>query len=83
MEHFPPDQILPLGDVVAVSAKGSAVFLFDAVSTNFLRTFDVYPMTKNLVTGKSLSINRLAIHILSSLTPGSPVRKIEPGVNII
>ena len=51
VEHFPPDQILPLGDVVAVAAKGSAVFLFDAESTNFLRTFDVHPMTKNLVTG--------------------------------
>ena len=51
MEHFPPDQILPLGNVVAVATKASSVFIFDAESTNFLRTFDVQPMTRNLVTG--------------------------------
>ena len=51
MEHYPPDQILPLGEVVAVSAKGSSIFIFDADSTNFLKTFDVYPMTKHLITG--------------------------------
>ena len=52
VEHFPPDQILPLGDVVAVAAKSSSIFMFDAETTNFLRTFDVQPMTKSLVTGK-------------------------------
>ena len=52
MEHFLPDQILPLGDVVAVSTKSSSVFIFDAESTNFVKTFDVYPMTRNLITGE-------------------------------
>lgn len=51
VEHFPPEQITPLGDVVAVSAKGSSVFVFDTESTNFIKTFDVYPMTRHLVTG--------------------------------
>lgn len=51
MEHYPPDQILPLGEVVAVSAKGSSLFIFDADSTNLLKMFDVYPMTKHLITG--------------------------------
>lgn len=50
-EQFHPDQILPLGDVVAVSTKGTSLFIFDAESTNFLKTFDVNPMTNQLVIG--------------------------------
>ena len=48
---YPPDHILPLGDVVAVSTKGSTLFIFDAESANILRKFDVYPITKQLDIG--------------------------------
>ena len=57
--HYPPDQILPLGDVVAVSTKSSCLFIFDAESASILRKFDVYPMTKQLDIGESCGNGRL------------------------
>ena len=43
-----PEKIIPIGGLVVVAAKGSALYIFDAKSTRLVRKFDVTPIIRLL-----------------------------------
>ena len=42
--HHRPEKILPVGDLVLVATKGSALYIFDRQQHDVMRKFDVTPV---------------------------------------